>query len=163
MAKHVSRWLVGGAVVAAVTLGATALASADGAPADNSTAPVAVEDFNHPGPAPYPNVKLLRGDGHIMLSDCAVDNQISVLSFDLPNSSGNQICFRATSTTGYLTLEVPNVFRIRTDDYSVNAKLTTVDGVQSVDIAKGTAASVGIGSGTGTGKPAALLELRITG
>ncbi|MFE4360267.1 hypothetical protein, partial [Kitasatospora sp. NPDC056800] len=63
MAKRMSRLLVGGAVAVAATLGATALASADGTPADNSAAPVAVEDFNYPGPAPYPNVKLLRGDG----------------------------------------------------------------------------------------------------
>ncbi|WP_063780426.1 hypothetical protein [Kitasatospora sp. MY 5-36] len=163
MAKRLSRLLVGGAVAVAATLGATALASADGTPADNSAAPVAIEDFNYPGPAPYPNVKLLRGDGHIVLSDCAVDSQISVFSFDLPNAGGNQICFRATSTTGYLALEVPNVFRIRTDAYSLNAKLTSVDGAQSVDIAKGTALPVGIGSGSGNGKPAALLELRVTG
>ncbi|MFF2546205.1 hypothetical protein ACFVUY_27035 [Kitasatospora sp. NPDC058063] len=163
MAKRMSRWLVGGAVAAAATLGATALASADGTPADNSAASVAVEDFIHPGPAPYPNVKLLRGDGHIVLSDCTVDDQISVLSWDLPNDKGNQICFRATGTTGYLAVEVPNVFRIRTDDYSVNAKLTSEGVSQSVDIAKGTAVPVGIGSGNGTGKPTTLLELRVTG
>ncbi|MFJ6384895.1 hypothetical protein ACIQI7_33405 [Kitasatospora sp. NPDC092039] len=163
MSKGLSRWIVGGAVVVAATLGVTALASADGTPADNSAAPPAVEDFMHPGAAPFPNVKLLRGDGHIVLSDCAVDDQISVLSWDLPNSSGNRICFRATSSTGYLAVEVPNVFRIRTDDYSINAKLTS-DGVsQSVDIAKGTAVPVGIGSGSGSGKPATLLELRVTG
>nr|BFD94187.1 hypothetical protein KitaXyl93_55470 [Kitasatospora sp. Xyl93] len=163
MSKGLPRWIVGGAVAVAATLGATALAAADGSPADNSAAPPAVEDFMHPGAAPFPNVKLLRGDGHIVLSDCAVDDQISVLSWDLPNSSGNRICFRATSGTGYLAVEVPNVFRIRTDDYSINAKLTSEGVSQSVDIAKGTAVPVGIGSGTGNGKPATLLELRVTG
>ncbi|WP_143204616.1 hypothetical protein, partial [Streptomyces sp. CB02056] len=39
MAKRMSRLLVGGAVAVAATLGATALASADGVPADNSAAP----------------------------------------------------------------------------------------------------------------------------
>ncbi|SOB85518.1 hypothetical protein [Streptomyces sp. 1331.2] len=164
MAKHVSRWIAAGAVAVATTLGATALASAEGTPADNSTAPPAVEDFTYPGPAPYSNVKLLRGDGHILLSDCAVDDQIKVLSMDLPNESGNQICFRAATNTGYLALEVPNVIRIRTDDYAVSAKLTSEGVSQTIDIAKGPGgASVGIGSGTGTGKPAALLELRIIG
>ncbi|MFD0278605.1 hypothetical protein ACFVHB_32505 [Kitasatospora sp. NPDC127111] len=163
MGNNVSRWLAAGAIALAATLGASALASAETAPSDNSTAPPAVEDFNYPGPSPFSNVKLLRGDGHIILSDCAVDDQISVLSFDLPNSSGNQICFRATAGTGYLAVEVPNVIRIRTDDYAVNAKLTSEGVTQNIDIAKGAAVSVGIGSGTGNGKPTTLLELRVTG
>ncbi|MBD0695132.1 hypothetical protein BG452_03775 [Streptomyces sp. CBMA123] len=121
-----------------------------------------MEDFTYPGPAPFGNVKLLRGDGHIMLSDCAVNDQISVLSMDLPNESGNRICFRATGGNGYLALEVPNVIRIRTDNYALSAKITSEGVSQTVDIAKGAAASVGIGSGTGSGKPAVLLELRTT-
>ncbi|MGW7441941.1 hypothetical protein [Kitasatospora sp. NPDC054795] len=162
MANNMSRWLAAGVISLAATLGATALASAESTPADNSAAPPAVEDFNHPGPSPYSNVKLLRGDGHILLSDCAVDDQIKVLSMDLPDDKGNQICFRATTNTGYLAMEVPNVIRIRTDNYAVSAKLTTVDGSQTINVPKGPGgASVGIGNGSG--QQTALLELRITG
>ncbi|MFE3500631.1 hypothetical protein ACFXPX_15930 [Kitasatospora sp. NPDC059146] len=164
MANPVCWRVAAGAVALAATLGATALASAGTTPADNSAAPPVVEDFSYPGSAPFSNVKLLRGDGHILLSDCAVDDQIKILSMDLPNESGNQICFRATTNTGYLTMEVPNVIRIRTDDYAVSAKLTSEGVSQTIDVAKGSGgASVGIGSGTGTGKPAALLELRVIG
>ncbi|WP_316519830.1 hypothetical protein [Kitasatospora brasiliensis] len=162
MHSRAARWFAAGAVATSVTLAATALAVADVTPADNSAAPPAVEDFAHPGESPYGNVKLLRGDGHIMLTDCATAWQIRVLSLDVPNDKGNEICFRATSSTGYLAVEVPNTFLIATQGRPVNAKVTA-DGVsRTVDVPKNDTASIGMGSSSNR-VPTTLLELRVTG
>ncbi|MFF2542798.1 hypothetical protein ACFVUY_09545 [Kitasatospora sp. NPDC058063] len=162
MNPRIIRWIAAGAVAASATLTASALASADVAPADNSSAPPAVEDFNYPGPSPFPNVNLLRGDGHILLADCNVDAQIRVISMELPADKGNQICFRATANTGYLAVEVPNVIHIRAEQHPVSAKVTAEGVSRTVEIAKNDGASIGMGSSTNR-VPTTLLELRVTG
>ncbi|MFC8453851.1 hypothetical protein [Kitasatospora sp. NPDC057223] len=160
MGTRTGRWLAAGLVAIATTFGATAIAVADGTADDNSAAPYAVEDFAYPGTSPLPNVKLIQGDGHIVLGDCAAGGQIRVLSPDIPGDG--MICFRATASTGYLTVEIPNVIFIKAEEHAVRASLTSDGVTQTVNIAKDDGASVGRGSGTGPRTPAALLELRVT-
>ncbi|MFD7581997.1 hypothetical protein [Kitasatospora sp. NPDC059817] len=162
MHPRIPRWLAVGAVATSATLAASALAVAGVAPADNSSAPPAVEDFAYPGTSPFPNVNLLRGDGHILLANCNTDGQIRVYSKDLPDDKGNVICFRATAATGYLVVEVPNVFHIRAEQHPVTARVTADGQSRTIDIAKNDGVSIGIGSSNNQ-VPTTLLELRVTG
>ncbi|MFJ4672753.1 hypothetical protein [Kitasatospora purpeofusca] len=156
-------WLTAGAVAALATLGASTLAMADNPAPDNSAAPPAVEDFNHPGVSPYGGIKLLRGDGHILATSCAGSYQIMVVSTAVPKEQGNEICFRVTSTSGFLTVEIPGTFFLQTEGHPVRATLDTEGTTRVVDLARNDMASVGSGSGTGSRTPTTLVELRVTG
>ncbi|RKT09793.1 hypothetical protein BX285_6898 [Streptomyces sp. 1114.5] len=162
MKNAIVRWLAIGAVAAATTVGAGALASADTTPAgDAATAPPAVEDFAYPGDSPNPQLKLIRGDGHIMLADCNTVTQIQLWSVAVPSPSGGPgVCFRVTGTTGYLSLELPQTFMIQTGDKAVRADLTSEGVAQTVDVAKNSYTTVGQAMGQ---KPTMLVELRVTG
>ncbi|MER8105875.1 hypothetical protein [Kitasatospora sp. NPDC094016] len=162
MHLRITRWLAVGAVTASATLAVSTFAVAGTAPADNSSAPPAVEDFAYPGASPFPNVNLLRGDGHIVMANCNTDGQIRVYSLDLPNDKGNEICFRATASTGYLVVEVPNVIIITAEQHPVTARVTADGQSRTVDIAKNASASIGMGSSSNH-VPTTLLELRVTG
>ncbi|MFG2204627.1 hypothetical protein [Kitasatospora sp. NPDC048715] len=154
------RWLATAAVTAAALGGATAIAAADTTPADNSAAPPAVEDFSYPGAAAITKVKLLRGDGHILLADCGKPNQIQIGTL-APGNPDNQICFTVTGTTGNLSLQLPDVFFIQTSGgRAVRAGLTVGTTTQTVDVP--TNGFQGVGEGTG-GDKAALVELTVTG
>ncbi|MFE2413445.1 hypothetical protein ACFXDE_34430 [Kitasatospora sp. NPDC059408] len=163
MKNGIARWLVAGTLAVATTFGVTAFAAADSVPAagDTATPPPAVEDFSYPGTSPYPQLKLIRGDGHIVLADCNTATQIQLWSRAVPSPSGGPgVCFRVTGTSGYLALELPQTFMIQTGDKAVRADLTS-DGIgQSVDVAKNAAVAVGEGLGQ---KPTMLVELRVTG
>ncbi|MER6401191.1 hypothetical protein ABT263_34905 [Kitasatospora sp. NPDC001603] len=152
------RWKIVIACLAAVlAIGASTVASADSTPAGNSAAPPVIEDFTYPGASPFPNLKLLRGDGNIVLADCYTDVQIQLFSRAV-DGAGPAACFRVTGTTGFLALELPKTFIIRTAGYDVRARLTTDAGVTTtVDVPKDTQQNVAEGLGQ---KPAALVELR---
>ncbi|MFF1904679.1 hypothetical protein [Kitasatospora sp. NPDC058218] len=163
MKSNIARWLIAGSLAAATTFGATALASADTAPGgDTATPPPAVEDFAYPGASPFPALKLIRGDGHIVLADCNTATQIQLWSTAATSPSGGPgVCFRVTGSSGYLSLELPQTFMIQTsNERSVRADLTSEGVAQTVDVAKGGAATVGVALGQ---KPTMLVELRITG
>ncbi|MEU6235623.1 hypothetical protein [Kitasatospora sp. NPDC047058] len=163
MKNGIARWLIAGTLAAATTFGATALAVADTAPGgDTDTPPPAVEDFAYPGTSPFPALKLIRGDGHIVLADCNTATQIQIWSRAVPSPSGGPgVCFKVTGSTGYLALELPKTFSIQTsNERSVRANLTADGIAQTVDVAKGDGVSVGEALGQ---KPTMLVELRITG
>ncbi|MGW2254314.1 hypothetical protein ACWCXH_29600 [Kitasatospora sp. NPDC001660] len=163
MKSAIFRWLVAGAVTVTTTVGVATLASADSTASAGSSAaaPPAVEDFSYPGTSPYPQLKLVRGDGHIVLADCNTATQIQLWSRAVPSPSGGPgVCFRVTGTTGYLALELPQTFMIQTGDKAVRANLTSEGIGQSVDVAKNSATPVGEALGQ---KPTMLVELRITG
>ncbi|MFB7126592.1 hypothetical protein [Kitasatospora sp. NPDC056273] len=154
------RWLAAAAVTATALAGATTLAAADTTPADNSAAPPAVEDFAYPGAAAITKVKLLRGDGHILLGECSKPNQIQVWTM-APGNPDNQICFTVSGTTGSLTLELPQVFAIQTSGgHAVRAGLTDGTTQQTLDVPKDGFQPVGKGS---NGNATSLLELTVTG
>ncbi|MGW2255202.1 hypothetical protein ACWCXH_34210 [Kitasatospora sp. NPDC001660] len=163
MKNGIARWLVAGTLAAATTFGVTAFAAADSVPTpgDSATPPPAVEDFTYPGTSPNPLLKLIRGDGHIVLADCNTTTQIQLWSSAVPSPSGGPgVCFRVTGTTGYLALELPQTFMIQTGDKAVRANLTADGVAQSVDVAKNGYATVGQALGQ---KPTMLVELRVTG
>nr|BFD89530.1 hypothetical protein KitaXyl93_08900 [Kitasatospora sp. Xyl93] len=156
------RWLATAAVTAAALGGATAIASADTTPppADNSAAPPAVEDFAYPGAAAITKVKLLRGDGRILLADCKQPTHIQIGTL-APGNPDNQICFTVAGTTGNLSLQLPDVFYLQTSGgRSVRAGLTSGGTSQTVDVPTNGFKPVGVGN---TGTAASLVELTVTG
>ncbi|MER5889597.1 hypothetical protein ABT160_37720 [Streptomyces sp. NPDC001941] len=172
MFTHARKLIVGSALAgaAALALAVPALASppAAEAPAADASAPYAVETFDYPNASQILEqkmIKLIRGDGNIVLADCDSSDkaQINVQVTRGPDEQDKPklFCFRATAKSGFLTLEVPRVFYIETADHPVSAKLTTDAGdSQTVNVAKDDFESVG----QGLGKPmTTLVELRVTG
>jgi hypothetical protein len=121
-------------------LGAGALAAAgffifstpaDAAPNDTAAdelPPFAVEDFNYPGAdriLAERGVELKRGDGHIVLADCADENVLSVSARGLSNED---VCFRVTGDEGFLTLSLVGAYLVHTNDYPTTQLETTVGG-----------------------------------
>ncbi|MBD0695131.1 hypothetical protein [Streptomyces sp. CBMA123] len=140
---------------------ATALASADTAPppADNSAPPSAVEDFAYPGASTISRVKLLRGDGGVQLGDCSKPSQIQLWT-RAPGNPDNRICFTAPSTTGFLTLELPDVFAVQTSGRAIRIVLTAAGASTSTDVPKDDL--IGVGEGLGQA-PTTAVELHVTG
>ena len=66
-------------------------------------------------------VKLIKGDGHIVLADCGSnpnnppDDLILVQSNDLTLPGGINFCFKASGASGLLTMEIPKVYFVRSD------------------------------------------------
>jgi hypothetical protein len=133
-----------------------------------------VEDFSYPGAAALlttRGIKLVSGDGHIMLADCGADPDLPpvdlllVQTNDLTLPGNPNFCFKTSGTHGQLSLEVSQVYFIRGNNKA------TVDAKVSVEPASGTGdpvvkteavtpgewQPVGIGNSEGE---ATLLELR---
>ncbi|MER7765139.1 hypothetical protein [Streptomyces sp. NPDC097619] len=75
----------------------------------------AIEDYSYPGADKIlaeQGIVLKRGDGHILLADCKSDeNLLKFLARDRAD-----VCFKVTADEGFLTLEIPSVHGVRTDD-----------------------------------------------
>ncbi|MEU3541282.1 hypothetical protein [Streptomyces paromomycinus] len=126
----------------------------------------AVEDFNYPDAERIlkeKGIKLGRGDGHIILSECKNDD-IRVWTTST-SEDGNKYCFKVTGKSGYLTLEVPETFGVQALDRPVEATLTSDGKKQTVKVTEGTTEQVGVGDGRpgASGKEATLVELRVKG
>ncbi|MEV4868486.1 hypothetical protein [Streptomyces syringium] len=129
----------------------------------------AVETFDYPNAAKIlkeRGIALRKGDGHILLADCKVSEDIVVLStrIEEPNPDKGTFCFKVTGSgkTGYLSLEIPKVHNISTKDFSVRASLTADGQTQNVNVAKNDMEVVGQGHDP-LGSPTVLVELRVTG
>ncbi|MFH9355362.1 hypothetical protein [Kitasatospora sp. NPDC017646] len=148
-----------------LTAGAAVLAMADTpatpppAEANDSTPPVAVEDFAYPGASSITKVKLIRGDSGVQLADCSKPSQIQLWT-RAPGNPDNRICFTAPSSAGFLTLELPDVFAVQTSGRSVRVALTAAGASQSTDVPKD--GFTGVGEGLGQA-PTTVVELRVTG
>ncbi|UYQ61751.1 hypothetical protein [Streptomyces peucetius] len=141
---------------AAAAEGTTAQVAAEG-----DIPPVAVEEFNYPDADKIlaeKGIKLLKGDGHLLLADC--DSSVNQIQVWTRQTADGMYCFRATGSSGYLTLEIPDVFAIQTSDRPVSADLTAEGKTQTVDVPKDDFKGVGEGVG---GAPTVLVELRVTG
>jgi hypothetical protein len=140
-----------GAVAAGGTALATAAPSAAPGVAAGAQPPVAVRILAEQG------IALKRGDGRITLATCnEAADQIKVMT----RVGAGEFCFKATHTTGHLTLELPNVFGIQTESHPVRAELTAEGKSQTVDVPKNELKGVGEGLGE---PPTVLLEIRVTG
>ncbi|MYX94492.1 hypothetical protein GT045_06625 [Streptomyces sp. SID486] len=141
------RVIATGAVVAACA-GAVAFASATSGTTRHTTvdraatvvdgAPgYAVEDFNYPGAdaiKAQKGIVLKRGDGHVTLADCASGTGL----MEVYSRKSEKICFRATGSSGYLSLEIPSVYGVKGEaDHEADVKLTTDGATQSIDVGKG--------------------------
>jgi hypothetical protein len=133
-----------------------------------------VEDFSYPGadgirtePRNY-GLKLFKGDGHILFvraiafggdGQCA-NNEIQVEKNMTVSPFGVYYCFRATSSTGFLTLEVPATFGIRGGDRPLEATAELPEGDKTFQIPAGTPVPIEPGEGNDL-PPAILVELRM--
>ncbi|CAM5370310.1 hypothetical protein [Streptomyces abikoensis] len=125
--------------------------------------PLAIETFQYPGSAKIAQEKgitLHKGDGHILLTDCAGTYDILVKAIG-PIGPKN-FCFAVKGKQGHLTLEVDRAFGIATEDHPVQATIR-VDGTESlIEAPKNGYRAFGEGDKK-VDKPAVLLELRVTG
>ncbi|CAM5301518.1 hypothetical protein [Streptomyces griseomycini] len=131
------------------------------------TAPVAdtrpghvVETFAYPGADRIRQelgIVLKRGDGHIVLADCASGTGL----LEVWARGKSKICFRATGATGRLTLEVPAVYAIKgAAGHTADVTLTAADSTrQDIDVPKDSWTPVGE-SADPVGRDFALLDIR---
>jgi hypothetical protein len=163
---------VGAAVagVLAAALGGTAMARAAGpgprsgaAAVRPAAAPAAgnggsiVEDYAYPGAAAIlaqQNIRLITGDGHILLADCSttVTGAVGLIKVAVsdPARDYQPVCFSVTAPEGWLTLEVPAVYSIdgrrAGTSRDVTADVRTDDGEHAVvAVDQTTVTPVGIG------------------
>lgn len=97
--------------------------------------PSTVETFDYPDAAKIlkeKNLKLKRGDGHIVLADCgSAPNLMQFIGRDQ-----DDFCFRTIGDNGYLSLEVPAVAGVQTTDHSAHINMTVDDKTKAYDIGK---------------------------
>jgi len=96
----------------------------------------------------------------------AGEGRIDVESSNI-NGHAKRFCFRVTSRSGWLSLEVPAVYAIdgrkAGAGSKVTAEVTTDDGEHTtVDVSPTQTTPVGVGADP-ENKPTTLLELRVTG
>jgi hypothetical protein len=159
---------VGGVVA---VLGASA--RADGTDGFSSL----VEDYSYPNAAQIldqQHIKLLSGDGHIILADCSTTpvNNIGVLKVHSADDAGvsTAFCFRILANTGVLFLDVPGVFDLHGDGvtnsgagHQVTADVQPKGGdTVHVPVDPDGTTQVGIGADPGS-PPTTLLKLTVTG
>ncbi|MFD9032569.1 hypothetical protein ACFVZW_15665 [Streptomyces sp. NPDC059567] len=159
--------MLGTSGVVVAWFGAVALTTgAQAAPQTMATAevatemPVAVENFSYPDAERIlqeRRITLKRGDGHITLVPCSQTWDIKVESrFDI-----NGYCFKVTSDTGFLTLELPDVWGVWTKSNPIEATLTAEGEETVLDLPANKYQAVGE---TGdSGLRSVLVEMRITG
>ncbi|MFI2610922.1 hypothetical protein [Kitasatospora sp. NPDC018619] len=159
-----------GALIAGIGVASlTAAEAAGGTGSADPAMPVAVEDFQHPGAERLlleRQITLRQGDGHIWLkegqnnavpTDCQASNEIFIES----RLDKRGYCFTTNSKTGYLAMELPDVYGIWTEDRAVSAKLTAAGQEKQVDVAPNSIAPVG--ESLPGGKRSVLVELRVMG
>lgn len=168
MILRARKFLIAAAVGAVVALVGIPLAFAEEAPGQQAdgTPPTAVELFGYPGAESIlatKGIKLVKGDGHILLADCdQTPGQIKVLTVgDDSVGRDDTYCFEATARTGRLTLELPRVFALETGDHPISADLTANGTTTTVDVPEGGFEPVG--EGTVGGARSVLVEIRVTG
>ncbi|MUT88914.1 hypothetical protein [Streptomyces sp. Z38] len=152
---------------AAATAGALAWAVlAQGGAAGSPTEAVAgdapgyaVEDYAYPNADTIlaeQDIVLKRGDGHIVLADCAAGaDLLRFLARDRED-----VCFEVTADTGFLTLELPAVHGVKTDDSAnTHLEMTAEDDQVKYDIPADTWAGVGESV---DGREHVLVEIHVT-
>ncbi|MCC3769457.1 hypothetical protein [Streptomyces sp. UNOC14_S4] len=129
----------------AVASGTSAASSRDSAIVQAAAADApgdAVEDFSYPEADKIlaeKGITLKRGDGHILLADCAsATNLIQILARDQ-----SKVCFRVTGDSGYLALEIPAVYNIKGNDYVAQVDMTVGSEHKTFDISKNAWTPVG--------------------
>ncbi|MCX4960160.1 hypothetical protein [Streptomyces virginiae] len=164
MKSHIALARILGTAAAA---GALAWAvTAGGQPSHTVTGPVAdsgpgyaVEDFNYPNAEKVlaeTGIVLKRGDGNIVLADCASgQNLLRILARDRAD-----VCFKVTGDAGFLALELKSVHGVRTNDVkNTHLEMTAADDRVKYDIPAKTWEGVGESV---DGRDHVLVEIRTT-
>ncbi len=163
------------AVAAVVGLVAMIAVGGGIARADSQSASSLVEDYSYPNADAVlaeHNIKLISGDGKIVIADCSNPPNsditfIYVYTSDVSVNGGNPVCFRVLGTPGVLTMDVPAVYEIRGDGritgsgkgHDVTAVIQPQGGAQTtIAVARDHSTSVGIGT-LPAGAPTTLLQL----
>ncbi|WP_338686580.1 hypothetical protein QD712_37740 [Streptomyces acidiscabies] len=152
--------VVAGLGVMALPLGAEASVPTTVTAAADAKMPSAVEDFSYPGAdrvLQERKITLKRGDGRILLADCAGTWNIKIES----RLDSNGYCFRTTAKTGFLSLELPDAYGVWTEDHPVSAKLTAAGKETVVKVPADEYQPVGEAGATDL--HSVLVELRVTG
>lgn len=95
----------------------------------------AVEDYAYPQADKIlqeRGITLKRGDGHIVLADCAGEPGL----LEIWARAQDRICFRVTGDTGFLTMEIPSVYGVLGNDYATTVDMTAGDEEQSFAVEK---------------------------
>jgi hypothetical protein len=155
--KHVSRLL---ALAALGAMGGVAVFTGpSGAVAAEDSQPSIEETYDYPGAAAIQGIKLLKGDGHILLVDCASAGSHMVAETLDAAGVRKDFCFQLKGSKGDLTMELAGVYLIWADNsHDVVASLSVDGQSETKTVKKNDSAGVGIGNSE---SPATLLELRV--
>ncbi|MEV4434204.1 hypothetical protein [Streptomyces sp. NPDC049585] len=141
-----ARILITGFITTIAALAGSATATAEGTDGQSSTVeyldyPQAEKIFQERG------IKLKRGDGHITLVACGSrPGLIEIYARAMQNLDpvgGGKYCFRVTSKSGYLSMEVPRVYGAMGNDYDVTLNMATADEQKPFKLNKGAWTPVG--------------------
>ncbi|WP_306324345.1 MULTISPECIES: hypothetical protein [unclassified Streptomyces] len=129
------------------------------APVADAAPGYAVEDYNYPQADKIQaerGIVLKRGDGHIVLTDCASgENLLRILARDSAD-----VCFKVIGDEGFLTLEINSVHGVQTNDSSnTHLEMTAEDDHVEYDIPADTWKGVGESE---DGREHMLIEIRTT-
>nr|WP_203686482.1 hypothetical protein [Streptomyces sp. SID14515] len=122
-------------------VGAPFAGAEPGAPADELP-PVAVEDFAYPDADRIfaeQGILLKRGDGHILLADCASATGL----VEIFSREKGSFRFRVTGDSGFLSLELPQVYGVKSNDYKLRVDMEAEGEETSFDVPKNTWTPVG--------------------
>ncbi|MFD6940424.1 hypothetical protein ACFWAP_30265 [Streptomyces goshikiensis] len=95
----------------------------------------AVEDFAYPNADKIlaeQRITLKRGDGHILLADCASATDL----LEVYGRKNEKTCFKVTGNSGYLALEIPAVYFIKGNSYAAKVDMSAGSLQKSFDITK---------------------------
>lgn len=105
--------------------------------------PYAVEDFVYPQADKIEaelGIVLKRGDGHIVLADCASGTTL----LEVYSRTKGRICFAVTGNSGYLSVEIPAVYGVKGGaSHETDVTLTAEDDEQNISVAKNEWKAVG--------------------
>ncbi|MER5373867.1 hypothetical protein [Streptomyces sp. NPDC002553] len=158
LARILGTVTVAGALTWAVMAGGQPSSATNG-PVAGTGPGSAVEDFGYPNADKIlaeKGIVLKRGDGHIVLADCASgENLLRFLARDRAD-----VCFKVTGDKGFLSLELKSVHGVRTADAkNTHLEMTAEDDRVEYDIPAKTWEGVGESV---DGRDHVLVEIRTT-
>ncbi|GAA0409386.1 hypothetical protein [Streptomyces luteireticuli] len=159
---------IAGAAVAAGVL--AWIAAPDGAAGGSATESIATKAIADEGPGDaveyfaYPNadkilaeqkIKLKKGDGHILLTECTGAPDL----MEVFSHKHEKACFRVIGDKGYLSLEIPEVFGIKGNNYAARVEMSAGTERKTFTVNKNAWTAVGE-TADGQGRDFVLLEIR---
>lgn len=134
MFSRARKLLISGVGAAAVVMGAATPGIAAG---DDTTLPSAVETFDYPGAAKISKergIELQRGDGHIILGDCGIVNDIVVTTNKPDGPDQGKHCFKVTGSgkAGRLNMSIKGVTSVAAGKYGFRVAFNDFPGISEV-------------------------------